>query len=699
MPKSSRVVSRRRILVMLLGYFLLSVFLIGRLAYWQFVKNEWLEAKAEPQWNLTVPVAAKRGTIYDREMRPLAISVDADTVAAVPAQIVNPEETARKLSSVLEVPYEDLLGRLQKKSYLVYLKRRVEPEVAEEVKKLNLPGIYFRKEGKRYYPNDSLACHVLGIAGIDEGLEGLERVYEEYLRGKEGAIEFDVDAQNQGRRNREVVYKKPEDGNDIVLTLDMTIQAIIETRLEKALALHNAERVIAIVMDPHTGAVLALANKPDYDPNNFQNVHPSAYRNYAIEAAFEPGSTFKIVTMAAALEEQVVNLEERFFDPGYITVAGARIHCWKYGGHGSQTYREVIQHSCNPGFVSLGLRLGKERLFHYIEKFGFGRKTGIDLPGEGKGIMFSEEQIGPVELATTSFGQGPAVTPIQQVTAVAAIANGGILPTPHVVAKIVDKDGKLVKEGQPPPRGRVISEETARIMRELLESVVSEGTGSRAAVPGYRVAGKTGTAQVPNPKGGYYANKYIASFIGFAPANDPQVVMYVAVVDPKGPYGYYGGTVAAPLYGEIMQEILHYLGVEKQETVVSEAGEKVLVPNVVGQPLAVAQAQLRARGLQPQSEGPTAGSVREQTPAAGTEVPIGSRVVLRTEKISNELPETAIVPDVTGLSVREASNILGLAGLRIKIVGSGVAVAQDVKPGSQVSRNSVVTVEFHDPSP
>ena len=361
-------------------------------------------------------------------------------------------------------------------------------------------------------------------------------------------------------------YQAPVNGFDLVLTIDSSIQTIIERELDNAEALYNPDGLIAIAMNPNNGEILGMASRPDFDPANFQNVSPEVYnRNLPIWSTYEPGSTFKIITLAAALEEGKVDLQKnKFFDSGHVKVGGANLRCWKKGGHGSQTFLEVVENSCNPGFVELGERLGKEKLFKYIRDFGFGEKTGIDLQGEGTGILFPLDKVGPVELATTAFGQGVSVTPIQQVAAVSAAINGGTLYQPYVAKELINPEtGETVMRKSPVEKRKVISEETSKKVRYALESVVARGTGKNAFIDGYRVGGKTGTAQ--KAQGGrYLENNHIVSFIGFAPADNPQIVVYVAVDNPKGTVQF-GGTVAAPIVGNIIEDSMRVLKVKPRK--------------------------------------------------------------------------------------------------------------------------------------
>lgn len=628
----SNVTMRRRLFWALAGMALFFAALIGRLAYVQLIIGPELAARAEDSWRREIPFTAKRGEIRDRNGIRLAYNVSTPTVRAIPAQIEDPETTARLLAGVLNTDEQKLLETITKRQAIVDIRpagRKIDLELAERVRKLNLPGIVVSEDNQRYYPFDDLAAHVLGFTGIDnQGLTGVELIYDEYLRGINGSISFLADAAGRSMPGTSDEYIPPRDGLTLQLTLDKNIQTILERELDAAMIKYEPNQAIAIAMDPNNGEILGMAATPDYKPAEYREYPPEIYnRNLPIWMTYEPGSTFKIITLAAALEEGKVDLKhDTFFDSGEIEVAGAHLHCWKSGGHGSQTFMEVVQNSCNPGFVALGQMLGKETLFKYIHDFGFGVKTGIDLGGEENGILFKPEKVGPVELATTSFGQGVSVTPIQQVAAVSAAINGGKLYWPHVAKAWIDPvSGSVIDEIEPKLKKQVISEETSALVREALESVVAKGTGRNAYIDGYRVGGKTGTAQkVVN--GRYSANEHIVSFVGFAPADDPQIVIYVAVDNPKGVQ--FGGTVAAPIVRSMMVDVLQYLGVEPRK----EQMEKKLqftdvpyveVPNLVGLTRKDLLYSYVDFGLAYSGSGEV---IVNQAPKPGTRVPRGSTI-------------------------------------------------------------------------
>lgn len=591
MRKVSQVTVRKRLVFILLAGFFIFTIIGLRLGYVQIVLGDVLTERAKNSWNREIPFEPKRGEILDRNGIALATNISSPTIYVVPRQVKDPANTAEKLANALNANVEEVYQQITKKSSIERLKagRKISNEKAKEIQELNLPGIYIAEDSKRYYPFGDYLSHVLGFTGIDnQGLMGLELSYDEELAGKKGAVQFYSTAKGERMDNMPDDYQPPVDGLDLVLTIDSQIQTILERELDNASAQYNPDSLIAIAMDPNSGEILGMASRPNFDPANFQHVAPEIYnRNLPIWSTYEPGSTFKIITLAAALEEGKVDLkEEHFYDSGRVEVGGVQLHCWKRGGHGSQTFLEVVQNSCNPGFVELGERLGKDKLFDYIKAFGFGEKTGIDLVGEGTGILFALDKVGPVELATTAFGQGVSVTPIQQVTAVSAAINGGTLYQPYVVKELVNPETEeVVMRKNPVAKRKVISEETSKELRYALESVVAQGTGKNAFVDGYRVGGKTGTAQKASG-GRYLENNHIVSFIGFAPSDDPQIVVYVAVDNPKGTVQF-GGTVAAPIVGNIIEDSMRVLKVSPRENQIEKETTwldtpMVEVPDLIG---------------------------------------------------------------------------------------------------------------------
>lgn len=632
MRKVSQVTVRKRLVITLLVGFLIFTIIGIRLAYVQFVLGDMLTERAKNSWNREIPFEPKRGEILDRNGIALATNISSPTVYIVPRQIKDPAKTAEKLANILNAEVQEIYQQITKKSSMERLKagRKISNEKAKEIEELNLPGVYIAEDSKRYYPFEDYLSHVLGFTGIDnQGLMGLELSYDKELAGKRGAVQFYSTAKGERMESMPDDYHPPVDGLDLVLTIDSQIQTILERELDNADAQYNPDGLIAIAMDPNSGEILGMASRPNFDPADFQHVAPEIYnRNLPIWSTYEPGSTFKIITLAAALEEGKVNLEEEnFYDSGRVEVGGAQLHCWKRGGHGSQTFLEVVQNSCNPGFVELGERLGKEKLFDYIKKFGFGEKTGIDLVGEGRGILFDLDKVGPVELATTAFGQGVSVTPIQQVTAVSAAINGGTLYQPYVVKELVDPETEeVVMRKKPVAKRKVISDETSKTIRYALESVVAQGTGKNAFVDGYRVGGKTGTAQ--KAQGGrYLENNHIVSFIGFAPADDPQIVVYVAVDNPKGTVQF-GGTVAAPIVGNIIEDSMRVLKVTPRKNQIEKETTWldtpiVEVPNLIGLERKEIANQFFNLKIDMNGEG---NKIIKQEPQPGTKVKEGSTI-------------------------------------------------------------------------
>jgi stage V sporulation protein D (sporulation-specific penicillin-binding protein) len=612
-----------------------------RLGYVQFFLGNWLTTGAKGSWSRNIPFEPERGKIVDRNGVPLATNISTPTVYVVPRQIKDPAVTAEKLASVLGMTKEKAYRDITQKERMVRIKegRKISHEKAKEVRELGLEGVYIGEDSKRYYPFGSYLSHVLGFAGVDnQGLMGLEKYYDKELSGKGGSVKFYADAKGKRMNNMPDDYEPPVNGLDLKLTIDTKIQTIVERELDIAQSTYNPDGLIAIAMNPNNGEILAMSSRPTFDPSNFRNVPQEVYnRNLPVWSTYEPGSTFKIITLAAALEEKKVNLEkDQFFDPGYVKVGGATLKCWKRGGHGSETFLQVVQNSCNPGFVELGQRLGKDLLFKYIKDFGFGQKTGIDLQGEGTGILFNLNKVGPVELATTAFGQGVSVTPIQQVTAVAAAVNGGILYKPYIAKELVDPVTKeVVMRNSPVEKRRVISEATSKEIRYALESVVAQGTGGKAFVDSYRIGGKTGTAQ--KAQGGrYLENNFIVSFIGFAPADDPQIVVYVAVDNPKGVTAF-GGTVSAPIVGNIMKDSLRAMGVEPRKDQIEKKmtwqdTPLIELPDFSG----FTRSQLMGEDVNLQIDAYGEGDVVvRQSPDPGTRVKEGSKIKLYFGKKDN----------------------------------------------------------------
>ena len=612
----------------------LLIIIVIRVFYIQVFDYQKLSTLAESLWSRELPIGADRGEIYDRNGKVLATNITTTSLVLIPNQIQNKEEVAEKLSEILNSDYEDMLAHVSKKTSI----ERVHPEgrqlsydIASKIDELGYDGVYLVKESKRYYPYGSVLSHVLGYVGIDnQGLSGLELTYDDYLTGKNGAIKYFSDGKGN-RLELSEVYEEPQDGIDLQLTIDLDIQLAAERELDNIMSKYTPEHALILAMDPDTGEVLAMASRPNFDPNNYQDYTTETInQNLPIWMTYEPGSTFKIMTLATSLEEQTVNLfEDTYYDDGSVNVDGATIHCWKSGGHGAQTFLEVVENSCNPGFVELGQRLGTNTLMSYINNFGFGAKTGIDLNGESNGILFNIDKMGPVELATTAFGQGISVTPIQQVTAVSAAINGGTLYEPFLVKEMLEPETKsVIYTKEPVMRRKVISEETSKLVRYALESVVANGSGRSAYIENYRVGGKTGTAQkVQN--GVYMDGNYILSFIGFMPADDPEIVVYVAIDHPQG-VTQYGGVVAAPIAKSVLETAISVLDIEPS----SEGMEKeynwldtkyVKLPEVTGLTVEEAKKTLKGFSIEYSGEGE---NIVYQSPNANTYIKEGGTVKL-----------------------------------------------------------------------
>lgn len=644
---------------------------------------------ALPQWTLDVSVTPKRGIIFDRNGKSLAESASASKVSVVPKEIKDSEKNlvAENLSRILNLKKEDILKKISNKNVQeVVIARKIDDSTANEIRKLNISGIVISEDTKRYYPDNNLASHVLGFTGIDnQGLDGIEAVFDNYLRGIPGRISSPIDAVGRKMHDGTQEYYEPTDGYNVVLTIDETIQHFTEKALDQAMAISKPTKgAVAIVMSPKTGEILAMASRPDYDPNDpFAGAKEDwfkLWRNKAISDSYEPGSVFKTITASAALEEGVVSLNEQFYDPGYIMVAGHRINCW--ATHGSETFVKGVQNSCNVVFATLAQRLGVEKLYKYIHAFGFGERTGIILPGEAPGIVMPEKNVGPVELATNSFGQGIAVTPLQMITAVSAIANGGKLIQPQIVKSIVSSNGDIVKEFKPHVIRQVISEKTSATMRQILESVVSEGTGKAGYIEGYEVAGKTGTTEKYTP------GKYVASFLGFAPADDPQVIALVVIDEPNNAESHFGSQLAAPAVKSILEDTLRYLNVKPRGI---KQAPTLQVPNVRNMDLANAQKLIMSSKLQYIVEG-NGNTVIDQMPKPGAVVEENSTVILYLNDYG--LNKKVVVPDLIGKTAKEATELLNSLGLKIKINGAGNAHNQNPQKGTIVEKGTTVEVDF-----
>ncbi len=567
---------RFRITTILVFFCLLAFILAGRAFQLQVLKRDQLCKLAERQYKNKIPLVPKRGTIYSKGYEELAVTVDVDSVYAEPEEVENPKLAAKRLAPVLSVSRKELEGRFSSSKSFVWLARKVSPSLIERVKSLDIQGIGFVKENRRFYPNAELASHVVGFSGMDgSGLGGIELAQDAQIKGKVEFVRAERDALGKRTLPKDLGFEDYLTGNSIVLTIDKTIQYTAEKELANAVRKSGAKGGTAIVMDPKTGEVLAMANYPQFNPNELSSYPQSALKNKAIVDTYEPGSTFKVFLLAAALEEGVVKPGDKFnCENGAMEFAGKVIH--DTHKHGTLTVREIMKVSSNIGSVKIAAKLGKERYYDYLTSFGFGSPTGIELKGEGRGILRSMNTWSKLELANVSFGQGVSVTPLQLTTAFSAIANGGYLMKPYLIKDILDKDGKVIKRNQPQIVKKIISGETASKVTEMLRDAVAEGgTGTAAALAGYDVAGKTGTAQKVSGGRGYAGNKHVASFIGFVPAQSPELVVLVAIDEPEGIQ--YGGVVAAPAFKAIAETSLRYLNTPNKNGGEVPAGEVMKV--------------------------------------------------------------------------------------------------------------------------
>lgn len=615
-----------RIKITFLVMLILFIFIILRVFYIQVFDYKKLNEYASDLWSRDLPIEANRGLILDRNGVVLADNLTTTSLVLIPNQIKEKEKATEELAKILNVSYAEMKKHVYKKTSIERVHpegRRLSYDIAEKISNLKLEGVYLVKEAKRYYPYGNLLSHSLGYVGIDnQGLSGLELEYDKYLTGKSGAIKYFSDAKGN-KLNVSDVYVEPQDGMNLYLTIDINIQKSIERELDNIVDMFSPDMALAVVMNPKTGEILGMGSRPDYNPNTYQKYSQDVLsRNLPVWSSYEPGSTFKIITMATSVEEKIIDIEnDHFYDSGSVNVDGSVLKCWKAGGHGDQTFLQVLQNSCNPGFVKLGQMLGKERLFSYIKKFGFGEKTGVDLNGEGQGILFPLEKVGNVELSTTAFGQGVSVTPIQQVTAVSAVVNGGYLYKPYIVKSISEKEtNSIIQETSKTLVRKVISSETSTIMRHALESVVAKGGGKAAYIEGYRIGGKTGTAQKVKD-GRYMVGNYIMSFMSIVPSNDPEAVFYLAIDNPKNT-ALLSSYTTTPIARRVLLDIIDALDIKPQEEGMEkdlEWTDKIMyqVPNVVGKSVKDAKKLLSNFTIEYTGTGET---VISQSPEANTKL-------------------------------------------------------------------------------
>ena len=699
---------RRRLLMMLSALTILFSLIGVRIGNLTLIQGESLTARGVRQWTREGVVTAQRGAIEDTRGGVLALSATAYIVTANPQLVTDESAFARVMGEMLQADAAAMEKKLQnKKLASVILKRQVPRETVDAIRALRnedaemgklLRGVSFDEDTRRLYPKGAFLTQILGLTNVDSvGQSGLESAYETLLRGKEGSLRTEVDARSRLLPDGKTAYEAPQPGYTLRLTVDSTIQGIVEKAMRECLAVNDAKSVQCIVMDVNTGALLAVCMKPDYDPNdpprNDVELLNQLMRMTVITDVYEPGSTFKMLTCSAALDSGAASLDDSFTCSGAIYVDGDRIRCWK-ASHGAQTLPQALANSCNPAFVTLALRMGTDTFYKYLRAFGIGVRTGVDLPGESAGILINSRYVKNVDLARIGFGQSVAVTPLQLITAACAVVNGGRLMKPYIVQEVLDSQGNTVERAAPTVVSTPISAETSAKMRTLLENVVSEGGGKNAAVAGYRIGGKTGTAQVYKD-GRVVSDVHIGSFVGFAPIDHPRFAVLVTVNEARVPVDY-GSTTAAPFASQIMEGVLSYLNVEKNDPKAT-AAPLVTVPDTVGMTVAQAKKTLRECGLFDETDGLT-DTVSAQAPAAGAQVTSGSTVMLYTyEQEPLQIMDLISVPEVKGLSMVEAARLLRARGFEMEISGSGLAVRQSPAGGSYASSGSTVKVTFELP--
>ncbi len=725
---------RKKIGWLLIGAVFLFCALMVRVAWLQLVRGEELSLAAREQQTTDNMITPKRGLIYDRNMKIVADNLSVETISISPKNVrgnskQTPDQIAMNMADILNLDKDDVLAKIQKDSSFEYIKKKVEKDEADKLREYidayNIDGVKFTEDTKRYYPYGNFASQVIGFAGSDNiGLEGIEMVYNKQLQGVPGRIVSANKTSGLDIPDNYESYYEAQDGYSVVLTIDETMQHIAEKHLENARIENQLEEGAAtIIMDVKTGEILAMATKPDYDLNSpfeiteavvekypevneeLEKLEGDEYnaaitqytqflrRNKAVVDSYEPGSTFKIAVASMALEENSISLTEPFYCDGSIHVADRNIGCANRNGHGTQTFVEAVQNSCNPAFIQIGAKVGKENFFKYMEGFGFRDVTGIELPGETNGIFHAKENFKEIDLATSSFGQSFNITPLQMVTMVSAVANGGKLMKPHLVKQLVDTEGNVVQEFEPQVVRQVVSKETSAKMCEILESVVSVGGGKNAYLAGYRIAGKTGTSE-KQPRGN---QKYVASFIGFAPADDPEIVCLVILDQPPEGAPYYGGIIAAPVVKNILEECLQYIGVEPEYTPEEQELMDITVPDISGKSREEAERVLAEVGLTASFRG-TGDVVLVQIPKAYSKLSRNSKVVAYTE--GEEVEKSVTVPDVVGCTASEANKGITNAGLNVRIKGisnvEGIALCSGQTPaaGTVVEPGTIITLDF-----
>lgn len=726
----------KRLLALLIIILALFIILLIKIGYLQFAQGSYLKELATKQQTTSRIISAKRGTIYDSTGTALAISADVDTVTINPSKISkknNEEETkalkekvAKKLSELFDLDYEETLAKVSSTNSVETIVQKVEKDKITELQnwmKENeiYAGINIDEDTKRSYPYSNLASNLIGFCGSDnQGLTGLEYYWDTTLAGTAGKITTTQDASQDIISNEDAQYYAPENGSNLTLTIDINIQTIAEKYLEQACITNKCvDGGNIIIMEPNTGDILAMATYPDYnlntpfEPNeslseNWETLSTSAqsealqkmWRNTAVSNTYEPGSVFKVVVASAALEENIAETDQAgvFYCNGVQEVADRQIHCANAAGHNYQSLRQALQNSCNPAFIQLGQKIGVETLYKYFKAFGFFNKTGIATSGEATGIFHKEEDVGPVELATISFGQRFTITPLQMITAVSAIANDGVLMQPRIVKEIENADTKSVTTVDTKEVRQVISSETAKEMLDMMESVVTDGGGKYGQVTGYSVAGKTGTSEATEGS----TSGYVSSFVAVAPSDDPQLVVLLTLYNPQGK-DHFGGHIAAPVVSQILSEVLPYLGIPSNDTTTNTSNPtttsstvtKSTLHDVRNKTAAEAKEILEEQGFKCSFTCSSSDIITEQIPKQGTSLIEGSVVKLYSQETSNSKP-TSTVPDLKGMSYTSAKSALSAKNLNINIVGTGKVISQDPIAGTEVSEGTVITVTLQE---
>ena len=722
----------KKLFILAIVFICIFVLLLGRVGWLQFVEGDWLREKEYSQSTSSTLISAKRGTIYDSTGKALAVSVEVDTISVNPSYIKakgkdgkSDEEATEELkrnmadimAEIFELDSEEVYKKLNSTNSVETIASKVETDKVERlrewIKENNATGINIDEDVKRYYPYDNLASNVIGFCGSNnQGLDGIELSYDDVLKGTSGKLTTAIDVTRDAIPDKNEEYIAPENGSNIYLTIDSNIQTIAEKYLKQAVEENNCERGgNVIIMDPENGDILAMATYPDYNLNDPYTPSPwysegyqelseqeqtntlySMWRNRAVLDTYEPGSTFKVITAAIGLEENKVETDTQgdFFCSGYEEVADRKIKCTATAGHGSQTLRNALENSCNPALIQLSQRIGVDVFYKYLEAFGLFEQTGIDLPSEGASSFWDKENVGPVELATMSFGQRFTITPLQLVTAVSAIANEGKMVVPHVVDRIENPDTGTITNIETKEVRQVISKETADKMKDMMKSVVEDGGGQYAQVKGYTIGGKTGTSE-PDPN--HLENGYVASFLAIAPADNTELVALLTLYAPRTS-NYYGGSIAAPAVSQILAEVLPYLDIPSNDSNSTSQEESISAPDVTNKTVAEAQKKLQEVGLEYSTNLSADDIITEQVPPKGTQLTSGGIVKLYSEGNDDRVSQS--VPNLKGVTFEQAKIMLKAKNLNISSTGTGIVIAQDPQEGTAVDEGTVINVTLQE---